>query len=69
MEFKTCEECTKVKATELKSGNYHFEFFLKEDSALKDLLEDYSKDKDEISDDIFDKLKEVWSGNIITFHT
>ena len=69
MEFKAFEECTKIKATELKYGNYHLELFLKEDSVLKNLLKDYSKNKEEMSDDMIDKLKEVWSGNIITIHT
>ena len=69
MKFNACEECTKIKATELKYGNYHLEFFLKEDSVLKKLLEGNSKDGEEMSDDIFDKLKEVWNGGIITFHT
>lgn len=69
MEFKVCEECTEIKATELKGGNYHLELFLKEDSVLKNFLEDYSKDKEVMTDSVFDKLKEVWSGDIITFHT
>lgn len=69
MNFNACDECTKIKATELKDGNYHLELFLKEDSILKHFLEDYVKDKEEMSDDMIDKLKEVWSGNIVTFHT
>lgn len=69
MEFKACEECTEIKVTELKNDNYHLELFLKEDSVLKKLLEGNSKNEEKMSDDMIDKLKEVWSGNIITFHT
>lgn len=69
MEFNACEECTEIKATEFKSGHYHLEFFLKEDSVLKKLLEDNIKDGEKMSDDMIDKLKEVWNGPIITFHT
>lgn len=68
MEFNACEECTEIKATELKGGNYHLEFFLKEDGVLKNFLEDYSKDKEEVPDDMYNKLIEVWNGNIVTFH-
>lgn len=68
MKLNASEEFAEAKATKLKNGKYHLELFLKEDSQLKDFLEDYSKDKDEVSDDMFDKLKEVWSGNIVTFH-
>lgn len=69
MEFKACEECTEIKVTELKGGNYHLELFLKEDSVLKKILEGNSKYEEKMPDDVIDKLKEVWCGNIITFHT
>ena len=69
MKFNMDEECTKIKATELDNGNYHLEFFLKENSVLGDLLKANSKAQESLSDDMIDKLKEIWIGPIITFHT
>lgn len=69
MEFNIGEECTEIKATKLESGNYHLEFYLKQDSVLKSLLENHSEAKEKLSDDMIDKLKEIWIGPIITFHT
>ena len=70
MKFNAGEECTKIKATKLESGNYHLEFFLKQDSVLKQrLLENHGEAKEELSDDMIEKLKEIWTGPIITFHT
>ena len=47
MKFNLEEECKEVKVSELSNGGSHLEFFIKDDS----------------------KLKEIWCGNIITFHT
>lgn len=69
MEFNISEECTEIKASELENGNYHLEFYLKQDSILKSLLENNSEAQESLSDAMIEKLKEIWIGNIITFHT
>lgn len=69
MEFNISEECTEIKASELENGNYHLEFYLKQDSVLKSLLENNSEAQESLSDEMIKKLKEIWTGGIITFHT
>ena len=69
MNFNMSEECTEIKATELDNGNYHLEFFLKENSVLGNLLKTNSEAKESLSDAMIEKLKEIWIGDIITFHT
>lgn len=69
MEFKFEEECKESKVSELNNGGTHFEFFLKDDSKLKELLEEKCKDIEPIPLDTMNKLKGIWTGNIITLHT
>lgn len=63
------EECKEVKVSELSNGGNHLEFFLKDDSKLKELFKEKYKDAETISLDTKEKLKGIWRGNIITFHT
>lgn len=69
MKFNMDEECTKIKATELDNGNYHLEFFLKENSVLGKILDNHCEASEKLSDAMIEKLKEIWNGPIITFHT
>lgn len=69
MKFNLEEECKEVKVSELSNGGSHFEFFLKDDSRLKELFEEKYKDTEPIPLDAKEKLKEIWCGNMFTFHT
>ena len=69
MEFNLEEECKEVKMSELSNGGSHLEFFLKDDSKLKELFKQKYKDTEPIPLDTKEKLTGIWCGNIITFHT
>lgn len=69
MELRLEEECEEAKVSELSNGGSHFEFFLKDDSKLKELFKEKYKDAETIPLDTIEKLKGIWCGNIITFHT
>ena len=69
MKFNLEEECKEVKVSELSNGGSHLEFFIKDDSKLKELFKEKYKDAETIPLDTKEKLKEIWCGNIITFHT
>lgn len=69
MEFKLKEECTETRVSQLSNGGTHLEIFLKDDSKLKELLKEKYKDVESIPLDVAKNLKEIWGGNIITFHT
>lgn len=69
MEFKLEEECQETRISELSKGGNHFEFFLKENSKLKERFEEKYKDAEPVQLDVKEKIKEIWCGNIITFHT
>ena len=68
MEFKL-EESKELKVSELNNGGTHLEFFLKDDSKLSEFLKEKCKDTEPIPLDTIDKLKGIWTGNIITLHT
>lgn len=69
MKFNLEEECKESKVSELSNGGSHFEFFLKDDSNLKELLKEKCKDAEIIPLDVAKELKGIWGGNMITFHT
>ena len=69
MEFNLEKECKEVKVSELSNGGNHLEFFLKDDSRLKELFKEKYKDAETIPLDTKEKLEGIWCGNIITFHT
>lgn len=69
MKFNLEEECKEVRVSELSNGGSHLEFFLKDDSKLKELFKGKYKDTESIPLDTKEKLKGIWCGNMITFHT
>lgn len=66
--YFTPDNWDSIEVSELENGGSNMEFFLKENSELKDFLKENYKYEDPIQDDIVEEIKRIWSGNIITFH-